>query len=322
MFIESSRRSFITGLSAVGAMGLLQSGAVARPTRSFFDRIGRPLGLQLYTLGDEAGKDIDATFARVSAFGYRDIELPGLYGRSPADIRAAADRAGVAISSLHLAAGAFGKGTGLMLTSPVEEIAASLKALGADKAVMPIMIFPANIKPEKGETFQSAIGRAMIEAGPDIWKRTASMLNERAAALKPFGIRLGYHNHNLEFAPVAGTTGWDILMAECDRDLIHFEVDAGWIATAGLDPVAFLRKHAGRVLQMHVKDVAAGNTQNFALSMKPAEVGSGVLDWARILPAAYKAGVRNFYVEQEPPFTIPRMEAARRSADFLTALKA
>jgi sugar phosphate isomerase/epimerase len=56
--------------------------------------------------------------------------------------------------------------------------------------------------------------------------------------------------------------------------------------------------------------------------MKPAEVGAGVLDWARILPAAYAAGVRHFYVEQEPPFAIPRMEAATRSYGYLAQLKA
>jgi sugar phosphate isomerase/epimerase len=322
MFMRSSRRAFITGLSTVGAIAMLEKTVIAAPRKPFFERIGRPLGLQLYTLGEEVGRDIDATFASVAAFGYRDIELPGLYGRTPADVRAAADRAGVSISSLHLAADSFGKAAGLMLSSPAEEIAESLKALGAEKAVMPIMIFPPNIRPQAGETFQAAIGRAMTEAGPDIWKRTAAMLNERAAALKPFGIRLGYHNHNLEFAPVGSTTGWDILLAECDPGLIHFEIDAGWIATAGLDPVAFLQKLSGRVLQLHVKDVAAGNTSNFALSMKPAEVGSGTLDWARILPAAYKAGVRHFYVEQEPPFAIPRLEAVRRSAEFLKSLKA
>jgi sugar phosphate isomerase/epimerase len=65
-----------------------------------------------------------------------------------------------------------------------------------------------------------------------------------------------------------------------------------------------------------------GNTTNFALSMKPAEVGSGMLDWASILPAAYDAGVRHFYVEQEPPFAMPRIEAARKSFGFLSQLRA
>ena len=56
--------------------------------------------------------------------------------------------------------------------------------------------------------------------------------------------------------------------------------------------------------------------------MKPAEVGSGMLDWASILPAAYDAGVRHFYVEQEPPFAMPRIEAARKSFGFLSQLRA
>ena len=51
-------------------------------------------------------------------------------------------------------------------------------------------------------------------------------------------------------------------------------------------------------------------------------VGSGTLDWAKILPAARAAGVRHFYVEQEPPFTMPRIEAARKSYAFLSALRA
>jgi sugar phosphate isomerase/epimerase len=54
--------------------------------------------------------------------------------------------------------------------------------------------------------------------------------------------------------------------------------------------------------------------------MKPTEVGSGTLDWRRILPAARTAGARHFYVEQEPPFAIPREEAARKSAAFLATI--
>ena len=112
------------------------------------------------------------------------------------------------------------------------------------------------------------------------------------------------------------------LLRECDPRLVSFEVDIGWVVTAGREPIAFLHSLHGRAAQLHVKDVAPGNTVNFALSMKPAEVGSGTLDWAKILPAAYAAGVRHFYVEQEPPFAIPRMEAARKSYAFLSHLRA
>ncbi|MCW1429478.1 sugar phosphate isomerase/epimerase family protein [Novosphingobium sp. JCM 18896] len=318
-----SRRSLLAGMAVTGAVAMLEGTAIAAKRRTFFARVGLPVGLQVYTLGDEAGRDIDATFAQIAAIGYREIELPSLYNRKPADLRAAADKAGLAISSLHIHPVMRGMGgAGLTLGSAPAEIADALGALGAKRAALPIAPFPDNFRPQPGEAMQATIGRTFAEAGADHWRRTAAMLNEKGAALRPLGVALGYHNHNMEFAPIGGTTGWDILVKETDPAAVHFEVDVGWVATAGLDPAAFLRQHRGRVAQLHVKDVAAGNTTNFALSMKPAEVGSGTLDWAKILPAAHDAGVRHFYVEQEPPFAIPRIEAARKGYAFLAQLRA
>ena len=94
------------------------------------------------------------------------------------------------------------------------------------------------------------------------------------------------------------------------------------MATAGLDPVRFLERARGRVRLLHVKDTAAGNPASYHISMMPAEVGSGTLNWSRILPAAHRAGGRHFLVEQEPPFTIPRIEAAARSYAFLSQIRA
>jgi sugar phosphate isomerase/epimerase len=318
-----SRRSLLSGIIATGALTMLGSKAGAAPATTeatpFFERIGKPIGLQLYTLGDEAGRDLDATFAAVAEIGYRDIELPSLYGRKPADIAAAAQRAGLTISSLHLPPM---RAPGLSLLSSPAEIAEGLGALGAKRAVAPIMLFPADFRPQAGESFPAAIARSLAAVGEDPWQRTAALLNERASALKPSGIGIGYHNHNVEFAPIGKTNGWEILVKECDPHLVGFEVDVGWVATAGRDPAAFLERYRGRVKQLHVKDVAAGNETNFAITMKPTEVGAGTLDWKRILPAAQAAGVEHFYVEQEPPFAIARMEAARRSYAFLAQLKA
>lgn len=322
MIEQISRRSLLAGAVAMGAFAMIEGAAEAAGKKLFFQRIGLPVGLQVYTLGDEAGRDLDATFAQIAAIGYPEIELPSLYNHEPAEVRAAADKAGLAISSLHVPPVMRGMGAGLTLGSPPAELAEALGTLGARRGVLPIAPFPENFKPQPGESMQATIGRTFAEAGADHWHRAAAMLNEKGAALKPLGIALGYHNHNIEFAPIGETSGWQILVRETDPALVHFEVDVGWIATAGLEPAAFLRRHKGRVAQLHVKDVAAGNTTNFALAMRPAEVGSGTLDWAAILPAAYDAGVRHFYVEQEPPFAIPRIEAARRSYGFLSQLRA
>jgi sugar phosphate isomerase/epimerase len=315
------RRSLLTTFAATGVLTMLDRPAEAARGQSFFKRVGLPIGLQLYTLGDEPSKDLDGTLARVAAMGYRDIELPGLLGKTAAEIRAAMDRAGLKVSSLHIPAAPLG-GPGFTLQETPSRIADVMGTLGAKNAVMPIMLWPEGFQPAAGETFQVALTRALGAAGADIWKRTAAILNEKAAALKPLGISLGYHNHNVEFAPIGKTNGWEILARETDPKLITFEVDTGWIAAAGLDPVTFLNKHKGRVRHLHVKDVKATTKANFALAMDPSEIGAGRLDWAKILPAAHKAGVRNFYVEQEPPFAIPRLEAIQRSYTFLAGLKA
>ncbi len=325
MLENMNRRSLLAAFAATGAMTMLNGPAEAAREKLFFKRIGFPIGLQLYTLGDEPAKDLDGTLAKVAAIGYKDLELPSLFGKTPAVLKAAADKAGVRYSAIHLAAmqGAPGSDpTALSLLSPTQKIVDDLGILGVKAAVMPIFAIPANFREAKGNNFQEKIANSLAGAGADHWKKTADLLNEKAHALKPAGISVGYHNHNLEFAPIGKTNGWDILVRGTDPKLVHFEVDSGWIAAAGLEPVAFLKKYSGRIRWLHVKDLKTSTVSNFALKMDPTEVGSGKQDWASILPAARKAGVEHFYVEQEPPFTMTRMEAAAKSYQYLTALTA
>lgn len=315
-----NRRTFLACLGAAGAAGCANSPAAVISPPRFFDGVGKSLGLQIYTLGPDAGRDIDATFAQVAQIGYRQIELPSLLGKTPAELAVAAQRAGLEIVSLHLPLLETGGPMGLTMGSDPAQVADAMGVLGASWGVAPILLMPDNFSMAQGESFSAAIGRAVAAAGEDHWKRSADLLNRKASALAPLGIKIGYHNHNLEFAPVGNTTGWDILWRETDPGLVFFEVDTGWIATAGLDPVAFLDNARGRVRLLHVKDVAADNPASFAISMNPAEVGYGALDWARILPAAERAGVEHYLVEQEPPFTIPRIEAAAKSFAYLNTL--
>jgi len=117
------RRNLLKGVAAMTVAAAESAEAARRP---FFERIGKPIGFQLYTLGDEAGKDPDGAFASVARIGYRDIELPNLYGKSPAQVRAAADRAGVTLSSLHMPAMTLGA------QDMPAAIARSLHEAGAD----------------------------------------------------------------------------------------------------------------------------------------------------------------------------------------------
>lgn len=315
MTVSLNRRLFLTGITAMAATSV-----TAAPRKGFFARAGKSIGLQLYTLGDEPAKDLDGTFAKLAAIGYKDLELPSLLGKAPAQLRAAADRIGAKFSSIHLAA--MGLDTsGLTMLSPNQRIIDDLGTLGITAAVMPIMILPDNFREAPGKSFQEKIANAIASGNGDNWKKTAALLNEKAAALKAAGITVGYHNHNVEFGPVGKTTGWDILLAECDPALVKFEIDLGWIAAAGRDPAKFLDGLKGRVRWLHVKDLKASTKPNFALQMDPTEIGSGIQDWPKILKAAKRAGAEHYYVEQEPPFTMARIEAVRKSYGFLAGVR-
>lgn len=316
MHLKTDRRGLLTGLGALGLTAATPAfGARRMP---FFKRIGKPLGVQLYALGEAAQKDLAGTLTRLAAMGYRDFELPGLFGRAPKDVRSDADSAGVRFGCIHLGMPNLQPPGALTLMSRPQEIADAMGALGIHKAVLPVPLLPDDFAAGPNEDFRAALTRGVEAGGLDMWKRMAALLNERAAALKPYGIQLGYHNHNMEFLPQGNTTGWNVLLGELDPKLVFIELDLGWVAAAGLDPAAELKKLSGRVKMVHVKDIKASTKPNFALQQDPAEVGLGMLDWGRILPACDAAGVEHYYIEQEPPFVRDRFASMKLSHDFLS----
>ncbi|AEG50932.1 Xylose isomerase domain-containing protein TIM barrel [Sphingobium chlorophenolicum L-1] len=321
MTAKMNRRTLISALTVGGLVAATGANAKAKPSRPFFERINQPIGLQLYALGDAPAQDLEGTFHKVAAIGYREIEFSSLYGHDAKFVRAAADRAGLSLTCFHLQSAGNG-GTGpLTLDSDPQHIADTMGILGIKKTVMPIFLFPQGFNPGPGnEAFLKAMFQALPAAGQGIWKRTAALLNDRAAKLQPHGITLGYHNHGFEFAPIGGTNGWQILTQETDPALVDFELDIGWLGSAGVDPLPFLRRYGKRIKQLHVKDILPPQSDDPALAMSPTQVGDGILDWARILPASVELGVQHFYVEQEPPFAIPRIEAITRSYNYLARL--
>jgi len=320
------RRTVLRGAGLIGAMALLPgctSGAgTAAAGQPFFARVGKPIGLQLYALGEEAGVDLGATFSAVKAMGYGEVELPNLYGRDPAEIKRLADAAGLPIASLHVPAVPFAPGDGLTFQADPDEVARVAQALGISYLVIPFPVLPAGFAIGEGEPFPQAISRAFSGAERAHWSRVAERFNQIGQEMTERGLTVAYHNHNLEFAPLDDTTPWQVLMDETDPDLLKVQLDLGWVAQAGLDPAEQLRALGSRVTSLHVKDVAQGGAQSFYFEATPAEVGSGRLDWASILPLAAEQGVAHYFVEQEPPFTGPRAEAMAKSAQFLNGLVA
>jgi sugar phosphate isomerase/epimerase len=292
----------------------------APDTRPFFRRTGLAIGLQLYTVGDDLKRDFEGTLAAVSKIGYRTVELAGLADHSVDDWRQALARVQLKCPSIHVPPRAK---AGLNLDE-LGTLAEAAHALGIGTIVCPMFNIPErfSLTPLPGENGAKMAARLGASMTLDDWKWNADYLNQKAAGLKPYGLRFAYHNHNVEFAPVGGSTGLAQLIQGTDPTLVTFEMDAGWVVAAGADPVALLAAHPGRFSAMHVKDVKASTQPNFGFQQDPCEVGQGIIDWKTLLGKAYQAKVRQYYVEQEPPFSKPRLESVAISFNYLNALVA
>lgn len=315
-----SRRAFLGSAAAAGCVAATAGFSAPVRERRFFAGHDLPIGLQLYTLGDAPYRDLDGTLDAVARIGYRTVESVGFMKRTAGDFRAALDRAGLACPSAHVPLQPDPAG-GPSLAGDVGSLAADMHRLGARYVVVPIFAVPPRLGGQrKGEDGAAYLGRVGGKMTADDWRRLAAQLNEKGAALKREGLKLAYHNHNVEFVRQGSGTAYDLLLGNTDPAAVWFEMDVGWVAAAGVDPMPLLRAHRHRFRLMHIKDIKASTVSNNAFRMNPADVGSGSLDWKAILPAGYDAGVRYYYVEQEPPFAGPRLDAARADYEYLARL--
>ncbi len=162
------------------------------------------------------------------------------------------------------------------------------------------------------------------ERGPlDQFRRYADQFNKAGEPVRKAGMQLCYHNHSFEFGPKEGSRPIDIFVERFDPNLVKFEMDIFWVSVAGEDPVTLLGKWKGRVALIHLKDKAPGLKTHYKENLSPnafREVGLGILDFARIMPAAREAGVQHFFVEQDQVAEDP-VESLRQSFRSMERLK-
>lgn len=276
-----SRRSFLTTLGAAAIGAVLQPACARAASRRRLDRIG----LQLYTVRGEMQRDMEATLARVAEIGYREVEFAGYFDRAPAQVAALLEQNGLASPSAHIGFD--------QMRDEWERVLGDSAEIGHAYVTIPSI---------------AAGDRRTI----DDWKRIAALFNERAAQADAAGLRFAYHNHDFEFAPIGDAIPFDVLLAETDPALVHFELDIYWITRAGHDALDYFARFPGRFSMTHLKD-SAGPPDH-----RMVDVGSGSIDFGRIIAAADDAGVQHHFVEHDNP--ADPMASIRSSYEYLAAL--
>jgi sugar phosphate isomerase/epimerase len=273
----TTRRSFLGavagGVAATASHGLARAASGAKP----------PLGLQLYSLRKALAKDVPGTLKQVKAWGFDEVETFEPFGAAIASpLRAA----GLKVPSMHID---FER-----LDKDMPGVLRDADAVGATTVLNP------SLPHERFPATREEILKA------------ASSFREWSKACRTAGKRFGYHVHGQEFGPAPEGTLFDVLAQEAGPD-VGFEFDVYWIAYGGADPVALMKKHAGRVWFTHLKDMARGIVPTSPSAQREESkvvLGTGQIDIEGIVAAG--TGVEIHFIEDEsadPVGQIPKSVA-------------
>jgi sugar phosphate isomerase/epimerase len=274
------RRKFLQ-LSIAAASGLAAGKLLAS------DR--RRLGVQLYTVREEAARDLPAVLEAIHKIGYQEVETYwDTYNHPAAELRRMINDHGLSVPSGHFD------------YDGIESKIDYAKTLGVEYVICPML-------PES------------MWFMLDGYKRAADQFNIWGEKIHQAGMQFGFHNHNYEFRRFGDTTGFETLMKRSDSKLVCIEMDCYWITQAGEDPLQMFQQYGSRIKLIHLKDRKPGfpTTQvKDAAAEHFTEVGAGTVHWREILAAAEKNGVKHMFVERDSG-DLPAMESLRTSFENL-----
>lgn len=254
-----------------------------------------PVGLELYSVRGEFEKDDMATVRAVAEIGYQIVEFWAPYfdwtTAHAREMRTLMDDAGIQCRSTHNHLDFFDPDR---LSKTIE----LNQALGATYLVI-------------ADVGCATPPRTACPVGVDGWRRTADQLNEIATALKPHGMKTGYHNHNFEWGQIEGAGGqrrMDILRDHTGQD-VALQLDVGTALQAGADLLAWINSCPGRIKSVHCKDWGAGDGPERGGRVL---FGEGDSPWRDIFAAAESVGGVEYYLIEQEGSRYSELETARR----------
>nr|WP_150452098.1 sugar phosphate isomerase/epimerase [Arenibacter lacus] len=238
-------------------------------------------GLALYTVRNDMKQDAKATLQAVADAGYKNIEAAGyadgkFYGMAPADFKAYLNKLNLRPISAH---------QGSVTLENADAMMADVKAAGFEYFVVPI--------PPMGHFIYDQETKSMGMTGGAA--KLAGILNTLGEKAHAAGLKLLYHNHDFEFVEDReGVVPIDYLLENTDPKYVNYQMDLFWVTKAGVDPIAYFEKYPGRFISWHVKDMDKKG--------RFAPVGTGTIDFSRILSKRELSGMKFYMVEQDQTF--------------------
>ncbi len=272
-----------------------------------------PVAVQVYGLRDLLENTPDKfkeVMTKVKEMGYDGVELAGLYGLTPEYVRDTLKEIGLVPLSAHVPF--------VDMMEDLDKVIKDYSTIGVQYLVMPYM----------AEEYRPV--------NPEGFKGFLPLLNQVGEKIHQAGMTFLYHNHDFEFVKLEdGTWGYDAMFDAIPHDNLMSELDTCWCDVATGEPVEFIKKYAGRLPVLHLKDyIKKGQVKSMykliGIEQEETEeetgyfgfrpVGFGQMIWEPILEETVKAGTKWVVVEQDEHYELDPLEAARRSRDYLKIL--
>ncbi|MBQ4087256.1 MAG: sugar phosphate isomerase/epimerase [Clostridia bacterium] len=242
----------------------------------------KSFGVQLYTVRDylHTEEDVISAFSRIKSMGYDTVQ-------------ACCPMQAVSYQKL----GEIAKESGLTVCGTFDSLDSMLHT-------------PDELAEHTKLLHTKSIGVAYASMANDAEvAQTVRDLQCASRQMKERGFTLCYHNHAHEFSRYQGKLILDYIAEQTDMEICP---DTYWTQVGGGDVRQMLRKLAGRISILHLKDYAYING-----APRFAAVGSGNLYWDGIMKEAENAGVKHYIVEQDDCFGENPFDALARSIRFL-----
>ena len=217
-------------------------------------------------------ENADDTLGKISAMGFKELEFPRTYGYPVDKLKA--------IINNHKLTSLGGGDNITHLTNNFAEYAAEYNKIGKQYV---FCYWP---------WFDGGLNKTIND-----WKKQSEVLNKLGERYKKEGLRLAYHNHNIEFTETENKIPYDILLQYTNPEFLTFQMDIWWIRKGGQWPLDFIEKYPGRFEVCHIKTAGLINGNE--------EVQN--LDYRKVLAQSKSVGFKHFVLENEPeiedPFT-------------------
>lgn len=247
------------------------------------------VGAQLYTVTKfcQTTEDLAETLKKVADMGYRSVQLSGVCKYDPAWMDAELKKNGLICALTH--------------TEP-QDILDDVDGVCRDHATIGCRNIGLGMMP----------GGVNEESYADFKEKFTAPIQK----IHENGMKFYYHNHHYEFSRCSdGKLLIDRICEDFPAELLNITLDTYWVQVGGGDPADWIRKLKGRMECIHLKDLTiVGKEQRMA------PIGSGNLNFEKILDAAESVGTKHVLVEQDKTYDDDPFACLAKSLAYLRAL--